>query len=191
MESLIREAAAAGAQVIVTPELFEGPYFPQRKDERERQRALPLVGHPTVTRMQSLASELGVVLPISFFERAGEAYYNSLVAIDADGSQLGLYRKSHVPHGPGYEEKFYFQPGDTGFRVWKSRYGRIGVGVCWDQWFPEVARIMAIQGAEVLLYPTAIGRPILSRVRCENSRAPGRRSPALPDRHRERARGAR
>jgi N-carbamoylputrescine amidase len=107
--------------------------------------------------MQALAADLGVVLPISFFERAGQVYYNSVVTIDADGAQLGVYRKSHIPDGPGYEEKFYFRPGDTGFRVWKTRHGNIGVGICWDQWFPEAARSMALQGAEILLYPTAIG----------------------------------
>ena len=119
--------------------------------------AAPLEAHRTVARMQALASDLGVVLPISFFERAGQVHYNSLVTIDADGAQLGVYRKSHIPDGPGYEEKFYFRPGDTGFRVWKTRHGNIGVGICWDQWFPEAARSMALQGAEILLYPTAIG----------------------------------
>lgn len=157
VETLIREAAKRGAEIVLTPELFEGPYFPQTEDERAFDLAAPLEGHSTVATMQTLAAELGVVLPVSFFERAGQAYYNSLVMIDADGGRLGVYRKSHIPDGPGYEEKFYFRPGDTGFRVWKTRYGRIGVAVCWDQWFPETARIMALQGAEVLLYPTAIG----------------------------------
>ena len=157
VEGLIRKAASAGGQVVLTPELFEGPYFPQNEDERAFDLAAPLEGHPTVARMQSLAAELGVVLPISFFERAGQSYYNSLVMIDASGEQLGVYRKSHIPDGPGYQEKFYFRPGDTGFRVWSTRHGRIGVGICWDQWFPEAARSMALQGAEVLLYPTAIG----------------------------------
>ncbi|KPK17135.1 MAG: N-carbamoylputrescine amidase [Myxococcales bacterium SG8_38] len=157
IEALIRKAAADGAQVVLTPELFEGPYFPQREDEGAFDLAAPLEDHPTIARMQSLAAELGVVLPVSFFERAGQSYYNSLVMIDADGEQLGLYRKSHIPDGPGYEEKFYFRPGATGFRVWTTRHGRIGVGICWDQWFPEAARCMALQGAEVLLYPTAIG----------------------------------
>ncbi len=157
VEALIREAARRGAQVIVTPELFEGPYFPQTEDEKAFDLAAPLEAHGTVARMQALAAELGVVLPISFFERAGQVYYNSLVTIDADGAQLGVYRKSHIPDGPGYEEKFYFRPGDTGFRVWKTRHGNIGVGICWDQWFPEAARSMALQGAEILLYPTAIG----------------------------------
>ncbi len=157
VEALVREAAKRGAQIVLTPELFEGPYFPQNQDEGAFDLAAPLDGHPTVARMQALAADLGVVLPISFFERAGQAYYNSIVTIDADGTQLGVYRKSHVPDGPGYEEKFYFRPGDTGFRVWKTRYARVGVGVCWDQWFPEAARSMALQGAEILLYPTAIG----------------------------------
>ena len=157
IEGLIREAAGRGAKIIVTPELFEGPYFPQTEDEHAFDLAAPLHSHPTVGRMQALADELGVVLPISFFERAGQAYYNSVVTIDADGKQLGIYRKSHIPDGPGYEEKFYFRPGDTGFRVWKTRHGNLGVGICWDQWFPEAARSMALQGAEVLLYPTAIG----------------------------------
>jgi N-carbamoylputrescine amidase len=157
VEALVREAAKQGAQVVLTPELFEGPYFPQTEDERAFGLAAPLDGHPTVVRMQALAAELEVVLPVSFFERSGQNYYNSLVAIDADGTALGIYRKSHIPDGPGYEEKFYFRPGDTGFQVWSTRHGRIGVGICWDQWFPEAARSMALQGAEVLLYPTAIG----------------------------------
>jgi N-carbamoylputrescine amidase len=157
VETLIREAAERGAQIILTPELFEGPYFPQTEDELAFDLAAPLDGHPTVARMRALAAKLGVVLPVSFFERAGQSYYNSLVTIDADGTPLGVYRKSHIPDGPGYEEKFYFRPGDTGFKVWRTRHGRIGVGICWDQWFPEAARSMALQGAEILLYPTAIG----------------------------------
>ncbi len=157
VEALIREAAKQGAQVVLTPELFEGPYFPQTEDERAFDFAAPLDGHPTVARMQALAAELEVVLPVSFFERSGQNYYNSLVAIDADGTALGIYRKSHIPDGAGYQEKFYFRPGDTGFRVWNTRHGCIGVGICWDQWFPEAARSMALQGAEVLLYPSAIG----------------------------------
>ena len=157
VEALVREAAKQGAQVVLTPELFEGPYFPQTEDERAFDLAAPLDGHPTVGRMQALAAELEVVLPVSFFERSGQNYYNSLVAIDADGTALGIYRKSHIPDGAGYEEKFYFRPGDTGFQVWNTRHCCIGVGICWDQWFPEAARSMALQGAEVLLYPTAIG----------------------------------
>lgn len=173
VESLIREAAGRGARIILTPELFEGPYFPQTEDERAFDLAAPLDSHPTVGRMQNLARELGVVLPISFFERAGQVYYNSVVTIDADGMQLGSYRKSHIPDGPGYEEKFYFRPGDTGFRVWKTRHGSVGVGICWDQWFPEAARSMALQGAEVLLYPTAIGSE--PEAPDEDSQAPWRR----------------
>lgn len=157
IEALVREAAKEGAQVVLTPELFEGPYFPQTADERAFDLAAPLDGHPSVARMRALAAELEIVLPVSFFERSGQSYYNSVAAIDADGTVLGTYRKSHIPDGPGYEEKFYFRPGDTGFQVWKTRHGRIGVGICWDQWFPEAARSMALQGAEVLLYPTAIG----------------------------------
>ncbi len=173
VEGLVREAARRGAKIVLTPELFEGPYFPQTEDERAFDLAAPLDAHPTVARMQALAAELGVVLPVSFFERAGQTYYNSLVTIDADGRQLGLYRKSHIPDGPGYEEKFYFRPGDTGFRVWETRHGCIGVGICWDQWFPEAARSMALQGAEVLLYPTAIGSE--PEAPDEDSQAPWRR----------------
>ena len=157
VESLVREAAKRGAQVILTPELFEGRYFPQTEDEHAFDFAAPLQGHPTITRMQAVAAELGVVLPVSFFERAGQTHYNSVAVLDADGALLGVYRKAHIPDGPGYEEKFYFRPGDTGFVVWDTRHGRIGVGVCWDQWFPEAARAMALAGAEALLYPTAIG----------------------------------
>ncbi len=157
VEAAIRSAAAAGAQLILPPELLEGSYFPQREDEGFFDRAHELEGHPTLARMAALAAELEVALPVSFFERAGQAFYNSLAMIDADGRLLGVYRKSHIPDGPGYEEKFYFRPGDTGFRVWQTRYGRVGVGICWDQWFPEAARAMTLMGAEVLLYPTAIG----------------------------------
>ncbi|MFT4571898.1 MAG: N-carbamoylputrescine amidase [Hyphomicrobiaceae bacterium] len=153
----IRGAAADGANVIVTPELFESRYFPKVEDEEFFELARPLAGHPTIQAFSQLAAELGVVLPVSFFERAGHAYYNSLAMIDADGTVLGVYRKSHIPDGPGYEEKFYFRPGDTGFRVWPTKFGMIGVGICWDQWFPEAAREMALAGAEILLYPTAIG----------------------------------
>jgi N-carbamoylputrescine amidase len=173
VEGLIREAAGRGAEIIVTPELFEGPYFPQTEDERAFDLAAPLESHPTLRHMQALADELGVVLPISLFERAGQVYYNSVVTIDADGKQLGVYRKSHIPDGPGYQEKFYFRPGDTGFRAWKTRHGNIGVGICWDQWFPEAARSMALQGAEVLLYPTAIGSE--PDAPDEDSQAPWRR----------------
>jgi len=156
-ERLVREAAASGANIILLPELFEYLYFPQQESEEYFARANPREHHPFIPRFAALASELAVVLPLSFFEKANQAYYNSLVMIDADGALLGLYRKSHIPDGPGYEEKFYFNPGDTGFKAFATRYGTIGAGICWDQWFPEAARIMALKGAELLLYPTAIG----------------------------------
>lgn len=153
----VRKAAAAGAQVILPSELFEGPYFCKLEIESEFLRAAPVEGHKTIAKMRALAKELGVVIPVSFFEKAGQAYYNSLVMVDADGTELGLYRKSHIPDGPGYEEKYYFRPGDTGFQVWDTRFGKIGVGICWDQWYPECARAMMLKGADLLLYPTAIG----------------------------------
>jgi N-carbamoylputrescine amidase len=156
-EQLIREAAALGAQVILPPELFQGPYFCVRQEERWFATAWPWREHPCVTALAPLAAELRVVLPISIFEREGPHYFNSLVMADADGALLGVYRKSHIPDGPGYQEKYYFRPGDTGFRVWDTRYGRLGVGICWDQWYPEAARAMALMGAQALLYPTAIG----------------------------------
>ena len=157
VEALVRDAAAQGAQVVLPPELFEGPYFCRHERTEFFDWASPLEGHPTVERFSSLARELGVVLPVSFFERAGQEYYNSVALVDADGAVLGVYRKSHIPDGPGYEEKYYFRPGNTGFRVWSTRFGVMGVGICWDQWFPECARAMVLLGAEVLLYPTAIG----------------------------------
>lgn len=156
-ERLVRVAAAEGAQVVVIPELFEGHYFCKDQRAEDLARALPLDGHPTVAYFSRLAGELGVVLPISVYERANNALFNTVVVLDADGAPLGHYRKSHIPDGPGYTEKFYFSPGDTGFRVWQTQHGVIGVGICWDQWFPEAARAMALQGAEMLLYPTAIG----------------------------------
>lgn len=156
-ESLVREAAGRGAQVILVQELFEGPYFCQDELPEFFKRAEPVETQPTIKRFQALAAELQVVLPVSFFERANNAHYNSCAIVDADGAMLGVYRKTHIPQGPGYEEKFYFNPGDTGFRVWPTCYGRIGVGICWDQWFPEAARAMALMGAEILLYPSAIG----------------------------------
>jgi N-carbamoylputrescine amidase len=156
-ESLVRAAHARGAQVILLQELFATPYFCIEQDPRHLQLAQTATDSPILRRFGALAAELGVVLPVSFFERDGLAYFNSLVMFDADGRRLGIYRKSHIPNGPGYQEKFYFSPGDTGFRVWETRYGCLGVGVCWDQWFPESARIMALLGAEILLYPTAIG----------------------------------
>jgi N-carbamoylputrescine amidase len=156
-ESLIRRAAQQGAQIILLQELFETPYF--CKDQKEEYFALakPVQDNPLLARFSALAAALNVVLPISFFERANNAYYNSVMIIDADGRQLGRYRKTHIPDGPGYNEKFYFNQGDTGFKVWQTRFGKIGVGICWDQWFPESARAMALQGAELLFYPTAIG----------------------------------
>ncbi len=154
---LVREAAGKGAQVILPPELFQGPYFCVSQEERWFATAHPWREHPCVTALAPLAAELGVVIPVSIFEKDGPHYFNSLVMLDADGSPLGVYRKSHIPDGPGYQEKYYFRPGDTGFKVWPTRFGRIGVGICWDQWYPEVARAMTLLGAEALLYPTAIG----------------------------------
>jgi N-carbamoylputrescine amidase len=156
-EAWVREAAAQGAQLVLLPELFEYLYWPQVQREELFARAHPVAGHPFLERFQALAAELGVVLPVSFFERAGPAYFNSLLMIDADGAPLGVYRKSHIPDGPGYQEKYYFNPGDSGFRSWRTAVGDVGVGICWDQWFPECARAMALQGADLLLYPTAIG----------------------------------
>jgi N-carbamoylputrescine amidase len=154
---LIRLAAARGAQVVLPPELFQGPYFCVAQQERWFAQAFPWREHPCVLALAPLAAELGVAIPVSIFEREGPHYFNSLVMIDADGRPLGLYRKSHIPDGPGYMEKYYFRPGDTGFKVWDTRFGRIGVGICWDQWYPEAARAMVLMGAEALLYPTAIG----------------------------------
>jgi N-carbamoylputrescine amidase len=156
-EDMVRRAAAKGAQVIVLQELFETHYFCKDVSKSFFALARPFEDHPTIERMQELAASLRVVLPVSFFERANNAYYNSMAMIDADGTVMGLYRKSHIPDGLGYEEKFYFNPGDTGFRVWHTAYGAIGAGICWDQWFPECARAMVLQGAEILIYPTAIG----------------------------------
>ncbi len=155
--ALVREAAGKGATVILSPELFEGPYFCREEREEFFAMARPAAGHPTIAHFQALAAELGVVLPVSFFEAAGPAYYNSVAIVDADGAVLGIYRKSHIPDGPGYEEKFYFRPGNTGFHAWRTRAGTVGVGICWDQWFPECARALVLAGAEVLLYPSAIG----------------------------------
>ena len=156
-ERLVREAAGRGAQIVLLQELFATPYFPITQDTRHFDLAGPAQGHPVIARFSRLAGELGVVLPVSFFERAGQAFFNSVAIVDADGEVLGIYRKSHIPDSGGYQEKYYFSPGDTGFRVWDTAFARIGVGICWDQWFPECARAMALQGAEVLLYPTAIG----------------------------------
>jgi N-carbamoylputrescine amidase len=154
---LVREAAALGAQVVLPPELFQGPYFCVSQEERWFSAAFPWREHPCVLAMSELAAELGVAIPVSIFERDGQHYFNSLVMLDADGSPLGLYRKSHIPDGPGYQEKYYFRPGDTGFRAWTTRFGRVGAGICWDQWYPETARAMTLLGAEALFYPTAIG----------------------------------
>ena len=160
-ERHVRAAADRGANVVLLQELFEGYYFCQDELPEHLTRAKPAEGHPTIAHFQSLARELGVVIPVSFYELAGAARFNSIAMLDADGRCLGLYRKSHIPHGSGYQEKFYFSPGDTGFRVWDTAFGRIGVGICWDQWFPEAARCMALLGAEILLYPTAIGSELI------------------------------
>ena len=156
-DRLVREAAAKGAQIILIQELFETPYFCQKPNPQYLQLATPVEQNPAIQHFQKPAAELQVVLPISFFELAGRARFNSIAIIDADGKLLGVYRKSHIPDGPGYHEKYYFNPGDTGFKVWNTRYARIGVAICWDQWFPETARSMALMGAELLFYPTAIG----------------------------------
>ena len=154
---LIEDAAKQGAQVVLPSELFQGPYFCTTQDERWFTTAYPALTHPCVVALQPLAKKFGVVIPVSIYERDGPAYYNSVVIVDADGAVLGTYRKSHIPDGPGYQEKYYFRPGDTGYRVWDTKHGRIGVGICWDQWYPECARAMAMAGADVLFYPTAIG----------------------------------
>lgn len=156
-EKLVREAAEKGANIILLQELFETPYFCQKEKPEYYEYAKELEQNKAVAHFTGLAKELKVVLPISFYEKCNYARYNSLAMIDADGSLLGVYRKSHIPDGPGYEEKYYFNPGDTGFQVFKTKYGRIGAGICWDQWFPEAARCMVLMGAEILLYPTAIG----------------------------------
>jgi N-carbamoylputrescine amidase len=153
----VREAAAKGADVVLPPELFCGHYFCKTQEEEHFARAMEWPDHPAVRQLSELAAELGVVIPVSIYEKEGPLYFNSVVMIDADGALLGVYRKSHIPDGPGYQEKYYFRPGDTGFRTWSTLKGRIGVGICWDQWFPECARAMALMGADALLYPTAIG----------------------------------
>lgn len=161
-EKLVREAALKGANIILLQELFETPYFCQRHDFEYMDLATTPEENPAVKRFQEVAKELDVVIPVSFFERAGNAAFNSIAIIDADGTVLGKYRKTHIPDGMPYAEKFFFTPGDTGFKVWKTKYGTIGVGICWDQWFPEAARCMALLGAEILFYPTAIGsEPVL------------------------------
>lgn len=156
-EQYVRSAAKSGSRIILIPELFEGVYFCKDIDPKHFGRALSIEQNSTITHFQEIASELNVVLPLSVFEKSGNTFFNTVVMVDADGSVLGKYRKSHIPDGVGYTEKFYFTPGDTGFRVWNSQHGRIGVGICWDQWFPEAARAMALLGADCLVYPTAIG----------------------------------
>lgn len=156
-DTLVRQAAAEGAQIILLQELFETLYFCQKEKPEYYDYATALEENRAVLHFKQVAKELGVVLPISFYEKKNNARYNALAVIDADGKVLGVYRKSHIPDGPGYEEKYYFNPGDTGFKVWNTRYAKIGVGICWDQWFPEAARCMALMGAEILFYPTAIG----------------------------------
>jgi len=161
VSALVEEAAGKGAQVILPPELFSGPYFCREEKDEFFALARPTAEHPSVIAMQALAAKLGVAIPTSFFERDGHHYYNTLAMIDAQGEIQGTYRKSHIPDGPGYEEKFYFRPGNDGFKVWdiptESGTARIGIGICWDQWYPETARCLALKGAQVLLYPTAIG----------------------------------
>ncbi|CAN5797499.1 N-carbamoylputrescine amidase [soil metagenome] len=157
VSELVREAASKGAQVILPPELFEGEYFCRVEDEGLFANAKPVGEHKAVLAMQQLAAELGVTIPTSFFEADGPHHYNSLAMIGPDGGVMGVYRKSHIPDGPGYEEKFYFRPGNTGFKVWPGPSATLGVGVCWDQWYPETARAMMLMGAEILFYPTAIG----------------------------------
>jgi N-carbamoylputrescine amidase len=156
-EHYVRMAAAGGSRIILIPELFESEYFCKDLEAVHLKRALPLDDNPTITHFQELAKELNVVLPLSVFERAGNSLFNTVVMVDADGSRMGVYRKSHIPDGPGYTEKYFFSPGDTGFRVWDTQHGRVGVGICWDQWFPEAARAMALAGAQCIIYPTAIG----------------------------------
>lgn len=174
-DHLVREAAQKGANIILLQELFETPYFCQLQKFQYMELATTLEENPAVEHFKKLAKELDVVLPISFFERAGNTQFNSIAIIGADGEILGVYRKTHIPDGLPYAEKFYFTPGDTGFKVWNTKYGRIGVGICWDQWFPETARSLALQGAEILLFPTAIGsEPTLekdSRIHWRNTMA--------------------
>ena len=156
-KDLIRKCSSEGAQIILIQELFESVYFPCLNDPKNFELAKPFNNNPLLNEMSELAKELGVVLPMSFFEQDNNTYYNSLATIDADGKILGIYRKSHIPDGPGYEEKYYFHPGNTGFKVFDTAFGKIGTGICWDQWFPEAARIMTLNGAELIFYPTAIG----------------------------------
>ncbi len=157
ISDFVIQAAAEGAQIILPSELFEGAYFCREEKDIFFEWAHPVSESPAIAHFQALAQQLNVVIPVSFFEKAGQVYYNSLAMIDAGGEILGVYRKSHIPDGPGYEEKFYFRPGNTGFKVWQTKFGNVGVGICWDQWFPECARAMVLMGADILLYPTAIG----------------------------------
>jgi N-carbamoylputrescine amidase len=157
VSALVEHAAAQGAQIVLPPELFSGPYFCKVEDEALFTLARPTAEHPSVIAMRALAAKLGIAIPTSFFERDGHHYYNALAMIGPDGEIMGTYRKSHIPDGPGYEEKYYFRPGNDGFKVWDLFGARIGVGICWDQWYPESARVMALMGAELLFYPTAIG----------------------------------
>lgn len=162
-DRMVREAAKKGAQVILLPELFERPYFCQERQYGYYAYATPTMENPAIKHFIEVAKELQVVLPISFYEKDGLVLYNSIAVIDADGTVLGVYRKTHIPDDHFYQEKFYFTPGNTGFKVWDTRYGKVGIGICWDQWFPETARSLALLGAEMILYPTAIGsEPILS-----------------------------
>jgi N-carbamoylputrescine amidase len=153
----VEEAASKGAQIVLPSELFQGYYFCKTQREEEFARAYPVASDPSVRAMQNLAKKLKIYVPTSFYEKEGHHYYNSLAMIDDAGEIMGIYRKSHIPDGPGYQEKFYFRPGNTGFKVWETKYARIGVGICWDQWYPECARAMMLMGAELLFYPTAIG----------------------------------
>ncbi len=156
-QEYVVQAAKSGANIILLPELFENHYFCQQESDSCFSLAHPFENHPFISKFQKIAKEFAVVLPISFFEKSGQAYFNSLAMIDASGEVLGIYRKTHIPDGPNYSEKYYFNPGNTGFKVWQTKYGCVGVGICWDQWFPECARSMCLKGADLLLYPTAIG----------------------------------
>ncbi len=161
-KDLIDKAAKKGANIILLQELFQSPYFCIEYDEKIFKIAQTFENNKILNEMSEIARKLNVVLPISFFEKENNAYFNSIAVIDANGDILGKYRKSHIPDGPGYLEKYYFNPGNTGFKVWNTKFGKIGIGICWDQWFPEAARIMALKGAEILFYPTAIGDEIMS-----------------------------
>jgi N-carbamoylputrescine amidase len=156
-EKFVREAASKGAQIILIQELFETQYFCQKEKPEFFKYAVEVENNKAVNHFKKLAAELNIVVPVSFFEKKNKAKYNSIAVIDADGELLGVYRKTHIPDGPGYEEKYYFNPGDTGFKVWKTKYANIGIGICWDQWYPETARCLALMGAEMIFYPTAIG----------------------------------